>query len=445
MNEGQGTPTVAPQPAPVPVEDPARPQAPAEAMPASVAVETPELPPMPGDYLAFAGACDPEARERTRMTVAAVGDVLLHRELQRQAHEGKLRHRVLWAGVADLLAAADVTYANLEGPAAKGIDKDGNEVEDPGPTYDGVVYTGYPRFNYHPSVAEDLVADGVDVVSLANNHALDRGPLGVDRTIDAIDKAGLRHTGTVQRGEKGSTFWTTTERGGMRLAWLACTHSTNRKPDPHGQVLRCQDTETIEATIKDLAGREDLDGVVVTPHWGKQYEHSPSPLQRKWAHEWLDAGATLVIGNHPHVVQPLEKYTTVDGRETLVAYSLGNFVSHQQKLPRRSTALLYVGLEKRDDGVAVYGARYVPLRVREKRKGAKRWYYVEATDRVEDALEARALVSALLGPSNAANPDNPVKMAPHCDPQWRPAPPPKPDPEPELLDPATEGGVGSSP
>jgi hypothetical protein len=153
------------------------------------------------DYVKFAGACS--AGER--ITIAFAGDLLLHHELQEQAYASEHGAASLWPDLADLLAEPDLTYLNLEGPLAPGLDRDFVEVRDPGKKFDRINYSSYPRFNYHPSIAADLVAAGIDVVSTANNHALDRGPLGVDRTITALRKAklpffgGRRHQGRLGR------------------------------------------------------------------------------------------------------------------------------------------------------------------------------------------------------------------------------------------------------
>src|SRR5690606_19519399 len=96
--------------------------------------------------------------------------------------------------------------------------------------------------------------------------------------------------------------------------------------------------------IRTLAKRPDVHAILFTPHWGAEYQHTPDAKQKALAREVLDAGATAVIGTHPHVVQPIEKYTTQDGRETLIAYSLGNFISNQIGLPRLSSAILMLGL-----------------------------------------------------------------------------------------------------
>src|SRR5262249_10247298 len=151
---------------------------------------------------------------------------------------------------------ADVTYANLEGPAAHGVNSGGKDVPDPGPVFDNYVYTSYPMFNYHPSIAQDLKTTGVDIVSTANNHAMDRGRLGADRTVEALDQAKLAYSGPHSTPQPARPIFTFTEYDAFRLAWIACSWGTNGLPDPANQVLNCfDDTPTIEAKVTELANQ----------------------------------------------------------------------------------------------------------------------------------------------------------------------------------------------
>ncbi len=393
-----------------------------EAAPAPDPEPEPEPPwTLPEDYLQFDGAC----AAGKRITIGFAGDLLLHHELQKQAYASKQGAAVIWAGIADLLAEPDLTYLNFEGVMAPGLDRDFFEVPDPGKTYDRTVYTGYPRFNYHPSIAADLVAAGVDVVSTANNHSLDRGPLGVDRTIAALRKASLDHFGT--REQTGPERWyTITEVDGLKIAWVSCTKNTNRIPDDFNQVLRCGRGSVVEQTIAQLraTGRYEkrepkVDAVIVTPHWGKEYSHFVGEKERALAQKWIDAGAIAVVGSHPHVVQSWEKLVAADGREGFALYSLGNFASHQPELSRRSSLLLYLSLVVGDDGaVRIAGVRHLPLHVRQ----AGKEFFVEAIDRATGPADARALLVALLGAGNLVGPDEPKRGDPHCDEDWRPHP-----------------------
>ncbi|NVB42369.1 CapA family protein [Pseudenhygromyxa sp. WMMC2535] len=383
------------------------------------------------DYLRFSGAC----AEGPRATFAFGGDLLLHHELQTQAYAASTREgaAVIWAGIADLLAEPQLTYLNLEGPMAPGLDRDFLDVPDPGRSFDRVVYSGYPRFNYHPSIAKDLVRAGIDIVSTANNHALDRGSVGVDRTIAGLRQAKLDFVGTREAGAD-ERWYTITEVEGMKVGWVACTNNTNQIPDDLDQVMRCGRGAGVAKVISRLratgryAKRAPLvDAVIVTPHWGKEYVHEPREKEQVLAQKWIDAGALAVIGSHPHVVQPWEKRVAEDGREGLVLYSLGNFASHQPELPRRSSLLLYVELVRvpagEDDAgeVRIAGVRYLPLHVRE--DGGR--YFVESVDRVGGPGDARALISRLLGPANLVLPDEQKRGDPHCDPAWRPHPIPE--------------------
>ena len=336
-----------------------------------------------GDGIAFRGGA--EASEL--VTVAAVGDVLLHDAVQKFAATRKDGYLSLFRPVADLILGADIAFANLEGPAAAGITKTGRTTAPPDRLWDGWVYSGYPMFNYHPSVLGALKKAGFDVLLTANNHALDRYAVGADRTIDAIAAAGLKHTGTRRRGGDGQPWYAVSEadRSGRtrRIAWLGCTYGTNGIPDRDGQVLRCyRDRARVLGIVGALARRDDIDAVIFAPHWGAEYEHEPEPRQRALAAAAIEAGAAAVIGTHPHVVQPVEKHVAKDGREGLIAYSLGNFVSNQISLARRSSLILLLGLSpdlRRGSGgklrVAAFG--WIPIWVRN-RDGRMQ---VEAIDR----------------------------------------------------------------
>jgi len=418
-----GEPTAsAPEPEAAAIQPP---DAAVEHRPEAAATDPP-MQPVPDGYLAFDRACT----GGPVVTIAAIGDVLLHHELQKQAYAAKERFRNLWSNVADLLAAADVTYANLEVPIAHGMTKDG-EAKDPGLEFDSAVYTGYPFFNAHPSLAEDLATTGIDIVSTANNHALDRGSLGLERTLDALDRAKLVHAGT--RRTTKEPFHAITRVGpaeeGIRIAWVACTLHTNFGKDTTGQVLHCfkkKDRAKLLATVRDLAAADDVDAVVVTPHWGKEYATSPHETQIELAQDLVDAGATAVLGAHPHVLQPWTKLTAADGREAFVIYSLGNFAHHQRSLDRRSSMILYLGLHRDAQGrVVPAGVGYVPIHVR--MEGDKQKFFVEAVDRVPrsaDTTDARALVVEMFGEGNLLGPDEAAKsdkpLARQC--PVRPAP-----------------------
>ncbi|MGH7003976.1 MAG: CapA family protein [Alphaproteobacteria bacterium] len=319
------------------------------------------------------------------LTVAAVGDVLLHDMVQKWGAGQKDGFAGLFKATQDIIAAADIAFANLEGPAAEGVASNGKEVRSPATRYDKSVYRGYPMFNYHPSIVTDLKAAGFDVLNLANNHSLDRHQLGADRTIEAVKAAKLAHTGTRHRSTMDAPWHVVTPvkaaGGTFNIAWLGCTYGTNEIPDRANQVLNCYAAkDEIVGIVKELAKKPDIHAVFVTPHWGNEYQHKPEPRQTAWAQEMIEAGATAIIGQHPHVIQPIEKVTAADGREGFVAYSLGNYVSNQIGLPRRSSAILLLGLTPGANGKLVMASiGWIPIWM-----VTRGGFYAEATERSKD-------------------------------------------------------------
>lgn len=228
------------------------------------------------------------------------------------------------------------------------------------------VYTGTDMvFNFHPRILSDLQRSGFDILSFSNNHTLDRASIGVDKTLEEFAKINLPVVGARSTREPNAPLHTRTRAKGITVAWVACTEATNGWPDPNKQVLLCyRDADTIVAEIQRLSQDRTVDAVVVAPHWGVEYATQPNSSQRNTARRFLDAGADAIIGSHPHVLQPIEKYQTRDGRETVIAYSLGNFVSGQRRMiGQRLTTLLYVGFTKRNSGERAFvnGVSYLPL------------------------------------------------------------------------------------
>ena len=135
--------------------------------------------------------------------------------------------------------------------------------------FDNSVYSGFPMFNYHPNLVRDIKASRFDVVSSANNPALDRRAKGADMTIEVQDANGLKHTGVrhTSTGAEG-TFHTIVEKNGWRVAFIACTFSTNGVPDKFKQVLMCfEQKDLVLEIVRNLAADATIDAVIATPHW----------------------------------------------------------------------------------------------------------------------------------------------------------------------------------
>jgi flagellar motor protein MotB len=299
------------------------------------------------------------------VTLAAVGDVLLHSQLQRQGFADYAGFRSLWRKMEPFLSAADIAIANLEGPVAEDIQPSRQKTEHPVTHYDNHVYTGYPLFNYPPAALHALTAAGIDLVSIANNHSYDRGQVGFEATIDALQRNGLAFAGGRSvSAPAGTPHWgAATAREGDKIAFVACSYGFNvRAPDGRQAPLCFDDRAALLQIVANLSCRRDIAGVVFLPHWGQEYVAKPTKKQRELAYQALEAGAMAVIGAHPHVVQPVEPYRTADGRDGVIAFSLGNFASAQVEEPRRTAIVLYLGLNRQENGkLAVGSIRYLPI------------------------------------------------------------------------------------
>lgn len=317
--------------------------------------------------LEFSEACAPEEN----IEITAVGDVLLHGPLQIQAIQQPQRFLSLWSQILPLFQRSDLAYANLEGPAARGVLASGEVVADPGFKFDGKVYSGYPQFNYHPYLIADLKKSSIDIVSTANNHSLDRKSVGVNRTIQELDRNQMAYTGTRSTTDMEKPWHVVTQAQGRNIAWLACTFSTNGISDKFSQVLPCyKNPRDFLNLVHRLSKDPSIDAVIVTPHWGVEYQHKPHESQIWLGRQLIEAGATAVIGTHPHVVQSWEKHVAKDGREGFIIYSTGNFVSNQKEIAKRTSVLVQLNLVLKNSGkLKIRGVRFLPFLMGRTSKG----------------------------------------------------------------------------
>ncbi|WP_041583602.1 CapA family protein [Bdellovibrio bacteriovorus] len=297
-----------------------------------------------------------------RIGLSFVGDILVHEALYRAVVNGTQHFNQIWRRTDPLMSKAHFSVGNLEGPAALGVDKRGKDHGDVGFIYDEVVYSGSNfSFNYHPRILSDLYRSGYDLLTVANNHSLDRSWLGIDKTIRAARNVGIPTVGIRMSSERSGAFHHIASIGGFRVAFLGCTEMSNGHKDSKDQVLFCyKNPDKMVELIKNITSDSSVDALILLPHWGQEYKHSPDSRQKAFARRYLEAGVTAILGSHPHVLQPWEKYVTKDGRETLVAYSLGNFVAGQAGLARKTGLVVYLGLARTAGRVKIFGASYTP-------------------------------------------------------------------------------------
>lgn len=268
------------------------------------------------------------------ITLGAVGDILIHNSLYEDAQtdDGEYDFRPMFELVRPDMQKPDIMFANQEtilGGTALGL-------------------SSYPRFNSPYEVGDALKDAGVDIVSMANNHTLDRGPQAVMNATDYLNQIGIQYVGAYRSLEDQNTH-RVIEKQGISTGFLAYTYGTNGLIRPENQPYLVQyiDVEKISQDIKEM--KELADFVVVSLHFGIEYQRFPNDDQKQIVQRLHEAGADVILGHHPHVLQPVDWLESEDGHKTFVIYSLGNFLSGQSELYQRIGALLQMDLHKQID------------------------------------------------------------------------------------------------
>ena len=307
---------------------------------------------------------EPEPTPKPEPIVAhlmVAGDIMSHMPITTDAYvaaSGEYDYTHMLTDPAEQLSQADYAVGNLETVLAGGPN-----------------YSGYPNFNSPDSLAYNVRDAGFDLLATANNHTRDMRMSGIYRTLDVLDEAGLAHVGTYrtqeERDENSGIY--VADVGGISVAFLCYTYGLNGYTLPSDQMyavnlfnldyyttLANPDYELLIADLEAARGLEtDLIAVII--HWGVEYQNAPNSYQTNLARFLVEQGADLVLGGHPHVLQPYETITVTgwDGteREGFVCYSLGNFISNQnfsdnaqRNIAVKTTAVLDLELTRDPDG-----------------------------------------------------------------------------------------------
>ena len=255
-------------------------------------------------------------------TLLFVGDIMLSRGVGRRM-VAENDYTYPFQLIRENLAAADLTFANLECP----VSDQGKEK--------GHLYS----FRADPKVIEGLLNSGIDVVSVANNHMYDWGPDALLDTVRRLREAGIRPVGA-GANDLEAHYPQLVQVGDLRLAFLTYVEIQPQYATaaPGKPGVAWLEPERVLADIRFARPLADL--VIVSPHWGVEYATKPTRAQIELAHKIIDAGADLLIGTHPHVIQPVEEY---NGR--WIAYSLGNFIFDQKARGTNRGLMLRVRIE----------------------------------------------------------------------------------------------------
>lgn len=262
----------------------------------------------------------------SRVSFVAVGDNLIHDTVYKQAEartSSGYDFSYDYEKVAHLIEEPDVAILNQETI----ISTEHN-------------VSSYPQFNSPVEVGEEMLDIGFDVFNIATNHSVDCGEKGLISAINFWKEKKAITTGAYLNSEDFADI-PMNEVNGVKIAYLGFTESTNglKLPEDSEVILMLASDENV-LQQRIMKAKEIADVVIVNAHWGNEYTHEPTDAQRTLAEKLASWGADVIIGTHPHVIQPVEYIINNDGRKTLVAYSLGNFISAQNRGPRMLGGML---------------------------------------------------------------------------------------------------------
>lgn len=279
-----------------------------------------------------------------RVTLLFAGDIMQHdAQLEAAFDESTATYSYdsYFTYVEPIIKSVDLAIVNLELTLA------------------GEPFSGYPRFSAPDELAEAIKKAGFDIIVTANNHSCDLGREGIERTLDVLQANSLKHTGTFKNQlSRDKSYPLIVEKNGFRLAFLNYTYGTNHIDIPHPNIVNLIDSATIVNDLKN-AGDMEVDASIVTLHWGKEYERTESKKQRAVADLCIKHGATLVIGSHPHVIQPMEMRESNKNQRNLVVYSLGNYISNQRARYKDGGVMVFTELVKSNETVNIDSAGYI--------------------------------------------------------------------------------------
>ena len=291
--------------------------------------------------------------EPITFTFTALGDTLCHNTQYWDAYNkqtGIYDFSYVYDDIRSYTEASDITISSLETTFAG---------EDRG-------YSNYPTFNTPDSLATALKGIGIDIISTAGNHALDYGYSGLCRSIDVLNNAGLSHLGTYKSAEEQEQILIKDVKG-VKIAFINYTYGTNGIPVPSGKeyCVNLIDKELIKKQIAQ-AKEAKVDMIVACMHWGTEYRTTANSEQKELADFLFKNGVDVIIGNHPHVLEPMEKRTVTldDGtiKDCFVVYALGNFTADQREEITRDSAILNLTITKNSDGtISINNVNYVPI------------------------------------------------------------------------------------
>lgn len=277
--------------------------------------------------------------ETNELSMVMVGDCLIHRMVYTDAKtkDNTYSFSKMFEKIKPLIDNSDLAYYNQEsiiGGKKLGL-------------------SAYPRFNSPEEIGDNMLDLGFNLVSLANNHTMDKGEQGVTNSVNYWKtKPGVYYTGQALSAKEREANIKVEEVNGIKYAFFSYTTQTNGLLPPSGKeyLTNIYSDEKAKADIEKVKGKADF--IIVSMHWGEEYQTSENANQRKIAKYLSSLGVDLIIGAHPHVIQPVERVG-----DTLVFYSLGNFISAQDTDDKLTGALASINVKKDGNKVTISGVK----------------------------------------------------------------------------------------
>lgn len=304
------------------------------------------------------------------ISLAAIGDIMCHNTNYIDAYDkftSRYDFSYVFTDIKEYIENADIAVGNLETTFA-GAERG---------------YSNYPGFNTPESLAVDLREIGIDLLSTANNHSLDKDYSGLESTIKFLEEAGIDHTGTYTSPENQKTPLIKNING-INIAFLSFTYGTNAISVPQGKEY-CINLISDEHIVNqiNLAKDKDPDMICVFMHWGIEYSLEPTEEQERLANLLFENGVDIILGGHPHVLEKMEKrtITLTDGtkKDGFLIYSLGNFMSGQVKENTRSSIILNLDITKHGENgkITIDNISYIPIYMYRSSTGNKRYKIID--------------------------------------------------------------------
>ena len=289
-----------------------------------------------------------ESGDDAKVSIVAVGDNLIHNTLisAGEKDDGTRDYNSFYEVITQYIKPADIAIINQETMLG------GSSFE----------YSGYPNFNTPWEVGEAAINAGFDVFTCATNHSMDIGTAGIEKELEFFAKhPEVTHIGTYGSQDEYNNI-TYVESNGIKFALLNYTQHTNGigVPENKSYVVKVLKEDLVKKEVKKA--RKNADVVIFLPHWEQENSHDVIELQKKYVKLCSDLGVDIIIGTHPHVIQPVEWVTNAEtGKKMLVYYSIGNFISHQINLNQMVGGMAEITVERVDGEIKITNAKLAPV------------------------------------------------------------------------------------